>query len=148
MSHCSGLWLSTLSLLQSCLLSSLVRGVPHRPSTVRAFSSCQSSHIKARRLGEQAQRHLQQISSLFLYLTGAPKIWGKVGLWRPHPKQGRKAETGVGTGLSAARYGACMASKLCAGAEQRPELSHEANRMTEVNMTKGSQRHTCRNGKD
>lgn len=38
-------------------------------------------------------------------------------------------------------------SKLCAGAEQCSELSHEANRMTDVNMTEGSQRHTCRNGK-
>lgn len=48
--------------------------------------------------------------------------------------------------LSAAHYVACMTRKLCAGAEQRPELS-QANQMTEVNMTEGSQRHTCRNGK-
>lgn len=60
-------------------------------------------------------------------------------------KKGRKRNENE---CSAVWCAGCMNRKLCAGAEQCPELSHEASKMTEVYLTEGSQRHTCRNGKD
>lgn len=48
--------------------------------------------------------------------------------------------------FSAAQCG-MREQEALSGAEHRPELSQEANKMADINMTEGSQRHTCRNGK-
>lgn len=52
--------LSKLSLLQSCFLSSLVREFQESSSRIHGYSSCQSSNLKIRRLGDQAQCYCQQ----------------------------------------------------------------------------------------